>query len=199
MKAKTTEKATGKEQTHPIRENLNIEYDRWLEINKIVTTTTSSSKTWGEVLVSLSENAELAGVEFVLAGGIFAENRFRKLRIIPDGAGIGIGGIATTLDQRDVRARSAYFPVDAVVEPLGIPPARLFPIKGVAFAMPQTGLHLAEKLSLAYARWQNPDSDTREITALGYLTVAYGLVAASNGERYTVWSGTDPEWGGMPA
>jgi len=74
----TTKKDT--EIMHPVREHLGIDHKRWTEINGIVERTTRDSQTWGSVLIALSQNNELAGVEFILAGAIFSERQFRKIR-----------------------------------------------------------------------------------------------------------------------
>ena len=175
---------------HPIREHLNMTHSCWSAINGIVKRTTEDSQTWGEVLITLSQNNELAGVEYVLAGAIFAERMFRKIRQVPEGAGLSFAGIPVQMNT--IRNRVAEFPVNKTLEAAELHGDELAKIRSIVRRQPRTGTHIAEMLSKVYAGLT--DASPQALVCAGFLGASQSLLEASHGNRYTVFAGTDAEW-----
>ena len=175
---------------HPIRA-LGIDYKRWNEINGIVERTIRDSTSWGETLTKLSQNNELEGSEYTLAGGIFAERMFQKIRIVPELAGITERAIPIKMNT--VGSRCAEFPVHRTIAAMDLNAQQIAKIRHACNQTIGVGPHLAAKLGTVYSRLKDTASPL-ELTAAGFQCHAMGLLEGVMGDRWILFNEIDPEW-----
>lgn len=187
---KNTTKNTEKEVKHPIREYLGIDYKRWTAINGLVQRTISDSGTWGEVLTKLSQINELEGSEYTLAGAIFAERMFQKIRVVPETAGVTERTIP--IKQNSIGSRAQEFPIYRSIAATDLNAQQTALIKHACNSVIGVGPHLAAKLGTVYSRLKN--TTPLELTAAGFQCHSMALLEAANGSRWVMSNEIDPEW-----
>lgn len=176
---------------HPIRQYLGLSYQRWTEINGIVERTIRDSTSWGEVLTKLSEINELTGSEYILAGGMFSEKMFQKIRVVPELAGITERTIPIKMNT--VGSRCAEFPIYRTIAAMELNSQQTAKIKHACNQTIGVGPHLAAKLGMVYSRLKDTASPL-ELTAAGFECHAMGLLEGAMGPRWVLFNEIDAEW-----
>ena len=187
-----TKKATkDTEIIHPIRQYLGLSYQRWTELNNIVKTTIKDCTSWSEVLVKLGENTTLSGIEYTISGGIFGELMLRKVRNIPQDAGLSSQD-SEPLRLNHVADRTAEFPLYRTLDHVGLIGDEQPRIVYIARQQPRIGVHIAEMLSIVYPGIKH----LRPVAQVsgGFFAVSQNLLEAMNGNRYSLFTGQDVEW-----